>query len=137
MDERDGEIAYQIDDRISNDEDGPYPEPDVGAEIQRLEEAYVAAGGNPTKPTAWAEGESHVEKAAWLRKILRNQRDAGACGLVGATGSENPGSVTTTVAGSFRRTHDAPPVAKVDAPMRGPGRAGLTLERTPRFTLTA
>jgi hypothetical protein len=72
-----GETVYRIGGRISDDDEGPYPEPDIGEGIKRLENAFVDAGGKAVKVTAWAEGEAWLEHAAWLRRMLREQRAKG------------------------------------------------------------
>lgn len=71
---REDETVYALGDRVSDDEDGPYPEPTPGEEIERLEEAIASAGGDQTKASAWAQGEGYVDHIARLRTMLRELR---------------------------------------------------------------
>lgn len=74
VEQREGGTVYRLGERISDGKNGPYLEPRADQEIDRLVNEIVAAGGDVTQASAWAEGEGYVDYFTRMRKPLRDLR---------------------------------------------------------------
>jgi hypothetical protein len=76
VEQREGGTVYRLGERISDGKNGPYLEPRADQEIERLVNEIVAAGGDVTQASAWAEGEGRRLLHAHAKAASRSTKPA-------------------------------------------------------------